>query len=134
MKRRNVIRFAPAYITPSQQPKWECQGQLIPNPMSEHLRRVADLVEQHRDKVRETEADIVLSAVELYGCDIRGLHQQIFPDRTVYLVNGQPLVEVHRPHLKRENLLTPKTWMDNADTPGEWVMSYRLLFKPEIKS
>lgn len=121
-------------IQSSDKPKWERSAMPTPNPREDYQALIARLSEQYRNNLRELEAEIVLSAIELYGVDIRGLHQQIHRDRTVYLVNGKPLVEVHRPRDKNPDRFKPNTWMDNADKPMEMVVPYRLLYTPETKS
>jgi len=106
----------------------------LPDP-GENLRRLfAELADKYRHEVRELEADIVLSAVELYGVDIRQLHQQIHPDRTVYLVAGKPLVAVWRPSLINGETFTPHRWMDVEPGPMRFGMKYKLLYTPETKS
>lgn len=125
---RNTVRFRPAYIKPSEASQWgECMG--FPTNPDENLRRLfTDLADKYRHQVRELEADIVLSAVELYGVDIRQLHQHILPDRTVYLVAGKPLVAVWRPSVIDGERYTPHRWMDVERGPTRIGMKYKLMW------
>jgi hypothetical protein len=153
--------FQRTFIKPSTRQQWPCPAMLrninkefgkfgstdnvLYRPVAEsdpsftdtadNLRRLfADLADKYRHEVREVEADIVLSAVELYGVDIRQLHQQIHPDRTVYLVAGEPLVAVWRPSLINGETLTPHRWMDVEPGPLRFGMKYKLLYTPETKN
>lgn len=153
--------FQRTVIKPSTRPKWPCSAMLrninnvfgkfgsadsvLYQPVAEsgqsfenkadNLRRLfAELADKYRHEVRELEADIVLSAVELYGVDIRQLHQQIHPDRTVYLVAGKPLVAVWRPSLINGETFTPHRWMDVEPGPLRFGMKYKLLYTPETKN
>lgn len=121
-------------IQPSEKLTWDCPAMLAPNPYDNLRRLFADLADKYRNQARELEADIVLSAVELYGCDIRDLHQQIHPDRTVYLVAGKPLVAVWRPSVIDGQTFKPHNWMDIEPGPTRIGMKYRLLYTPETKS
>jgi hypothetical protein len=133
---RDTVLYKPAFqkLRPSAQPMWdECTAFSAPNPEKEAGERIHELIDRARNELREREADIVLTALAKAGGDPRDLHQQIHPDRTVYLLDGKPLVEVFRPRPqhRHEWSLTPKAF-PFSEEPAELLVDYRFLWESPV--
>lgn len=70
--------------------------------------------------MREKESATILEAVAAAGVDVREVRMTVYPDRTVYLANDKPIIEVFKP-----------TIVNKDDGTTEIVQNYRNLYSTE---